>query len=161
MKRVETEKITLLRKEYTSEKSLFYASGKRALDLQEIESRYELKARERERALTKLYGRLTSRIKEQILSNEGISTSSIRKIKPLVKDKLKDQRLFEGIRDQRIGAKWLKTPQPLEVKIHMIRALKDKAPKGSYIIRASILDRLIDNKMYYKFMEYGNKLKEE
>lgn len=43
----------------------------------------------------------------------------------------------------------------------MVRALKDKAPKGNYIIRASILDRLVDNKMYYKFIEYGNKLKEE
>jgi hypothetical protein len=43
----------------------------------------------------------------------------------------------------------------------MVRALKDKVPKGNYIIRASVLDRLIDNKMYYKFIEYGNKLKEE
>jgi hypothetical protein len=44
--------------------------------------------------LTKLYGRLNSRIKEQILSNEGTSKSAIRKIKPFMKDKLKDQRLF-------------------------------------------------------------------
>jgi hypothetical protein len=27
-----------------------------------------------------------------------------------MKDKLKDQRLFEGIRDQKVSAKWLKTP---------------------------------------------------
>lgn len=43
----------------------------------------------------------------------------------------------------------------------MVRALKDKIPKGNYIIRASTLDRLIDHKMYYKFIEYGNKVKEE
>jgi hypothetical protein len=43
----------------------------------------------------------------------------------------------------------------------MIRCLKDKAPKGSYLIRASVIDRLVDNKMYYKFVEYGNLLKEE
>jgi hypothetical protein len=43
----------------------------------------------------------------------------------------------------------------------MIRCLKDKAPKGSYLIRASVIDRLVDNKMYYKFIEYGNLLKEE
>jgi len=43
----------------------------------------------------------------------------------------------------------------------MVRCLKDKAPKGSYLIRASVLDRLVDNKMYYKFVEYGNHLKEE
>ena len=28
------------------------------------------------------------------------------------------------------------------------------------MIRASVLDRLVDNKMYYKFIEYGNKKKE-
>jgi actin-related protein len=43
----------------------------------------------------------------------------------------------------------------------MVRALKDKVPKGNYIIRASVLDRLVDNKMYYKFIEYGNKEREE
>ena len=104
---------------------------------------------------------MNSRIKEQILSNEGVSKSAIRKIKPLMKDKFKDQRLFEGIRDQKVSAKWLKTPQPVEVKIRTIRSLKDKAPKGSYLLRASVLDRLIDNKMYYKFIEYGNLEKEK
>ena len=44
------------------------------------------------------------------MSNEGIPKSAVRKIKPYVKDKVKDLRLFEGIRDQKIGAKWLKTP---------------------------------------------------
>jgi len=33
------------------------------------------RARERDRALTKLYGRLNTKVKEQILSNEGISRS--------------------------------------------------------------------------------------
>lgn len=78
-----------------------------------------------------------------------------------MKDKLKDQRLFEGIRDQKVSAKWLKTPQPVEVKIRTIRSLKDKAPKGSYLLRASVLDRLVDNKMYYKFIEFGNQEKEK
>jgi hypothetical protein len=43
----------------------------------------------------------------------------------------------------------------------MARALKDKVPPGNYLIRASVLDRLVDNKMYYKFIEYGNRVKEE
>lgn len=85
----------------------------------------------------------------------------MRKIKPFAKDKFKDQRLFEGIRDQKVGVKWLKTPQPVLVKINMVRCLKDKAPAGSYLIRASVLDRLIDNKMGYKFIEHGNKEKEK
>lgn len=99
LKRVEKEKISLLKKEQQSEKLLLLASGKKALDLQEIESRLEMRSRERERALTKLYGRLNSKIKESVLSNEGVSRTQVRKIKPFVKDKMKEQRLFEGIRD--------------------------------------------------------------
>jgi hypothetical protein len=43
----------------------------------------------------------------------------------------------------------------------MVRALKDKVPAGNYLIRASVLDRLVDNKLFYKFIEYGNKKKEK
>jgi hypothetical protein len=64
LKRVEKEKLSLLKREFESEKALLLASGGRALDLQEIESRFELRTRERERALTKLYGRLNSKIRE-------------------------------------------------------------------------------------------------
>ena len=43
LKRAEREKIKLLKKEYQSEKGLIYESERRALDIHEIESRYELK----------------------------------------------------------------------------------------------------------------------
>ena len=69
--------------------------------------------------------------------------------------------MFEGIRDQQVGARWLKTPQPVEIKTMMVRGLKDKVPKGNYVIRCGILDRMIENKIYYKFLEYGAKVKAE
>lgn len=43
----------------------------------------------------------------------------------------------------------------------MIRGLKDKVPKGNYVIRCGVLDRMIENKIYYKFLEYGTKIKAE
>lgn len=43
----------------------------------------------------------------------------------------------------------------------MVRGLKDKTPKGSYVVRAGILDRMVENKIYYKFLEYGAKVKAE
>ena len=43
----------------------------------------------------------------------------------------------------------------------MVRGLKDKAPKGSYVIRCGVLDRMVENKVYYKFLEYGAKVKAE
>eukprot|EP00347_Sterkiella_histriomuscorum_P020652 403336985 len=161
MRRVEKEKVTLLKNENKSETKLYLEQGKRGLTLEELEAQYEFKAQERERALTKLYGRLNAKIKSQILSNEGTSKFQVRKIPPYMKDKYKDKRLFEGIRDQRVGARWLKTPQPVEIKCQMVRGLKDKVPKGNYVIRCGVLDRMIENKIYYKFLEYGAKLKAE
>lgn len=99
LKRVEKEKVGLLKREGESEKALLLESGRRALDLQELEALYEQRARERERALTQLYGRLNTRLKERILANEGVSVAAVRKIKQFVKDKHKEERLFEGIRD--------------------------------------------------------------
>lgn len=43
----------------------------------------------------------------------------------------------------------------------MARCLRDKVPKGDYVIRASVMDRLTDNKMYYKIIEYGERVKEQ
>ena len=63
LKRVESAKINLLKREGYTEKELLLTSELRGLDLQELESRFEFKARERERALTKLFGRLNARIK--------------------------------------------------------------------------------------------------
>lgn len=45
-------------------------------------------------------------------------------------------------------------------KVLVTRRLRDKVPKGEYVIRASVLDRLIQNKMEYKFIEYGNRIKD-
>ena len=42
----------------------------------------------------------------------------------------------------------------------LARCLRDKIPKGDYIIRATVLDRLTNNKMYYKIIEYGERFKE-
>jgi hypothetical protein len=33
-------------------------------------------------------------------------------------------------------------------------------PAGDYVIRVSVLDRLIKNRMEYNFIEYGNKMKD-
>ena len=41
------------------------------------------------------------------------------------------------------------------------RCLRDKVPKGDFIIRAGVLDRLVENKLYYKFVEYGERVKEQ
>ena len=69
--------------------------------------------------------------------------------------------LFDGIRDQKLKVKWNKTPQAISCKVMLARCLGDKVPKGDYVIRASVLDRLIKNKMQYKFIEHGQKVKDQ
>lgn len=39
--------------------------------------------------------------------------------------------------------------------------MRDKVPKGDYVIRAGVMDRLVENKLYYKFIEYGERVKEQ
>ena len=41
------------------------------------------------------------------------------------------------------------------------RCMRDKVPKGDYVIRAGVMDRLVENKLYYKFIEYGDRVKEQ
>jgi hypothetical protein len=72
----------------------------------------------------------------------------------------KNKFYFDGTRDQKFSVKWLQTPQPVEIKVMMTRCMKDKIPEGQYVIRAGVLDRLIENKLYYKFIEHGIKEQE-
>ena len=41
------------------------------------------------------------------------------------------------------------------------RCMRDKVPKGDFVIRAGVMDRLVENKLYYKFIEYGDRVKEQ
>ena len=68
--------------------------------------------------------------------------------------------LFDGIRDQKIKVKWQKTPQTISCKILVARCLRDKVPKGELVIRATVLDRLIKNKLQYKFIDHGQRIKD-
>ena len=69
--------------------------------------------------------------------------------------------LFDGIRDQKLKANWIKTPQPVVIKLMTARCMRDKVPKGDFVIRAGMMDRLVENKLYYKFVEYGERVKEQ
>lgn len=46
------------------------------------------------------------------------------------------------------------------IKLLTARNMRDKVPKGDYVIRVGVLDRLIENKLYYKLVEYGNRVKD-
>lgn len=48
----------------------------------------------------------------------------------------------ETIRSKRYKVAWQKIPQPVQLHFHVLRALKDKLPKGQYVILVTLYDRL-------------------
>lgn len=136
-------------------------SGLKGMSIDEIEQKNEFKMKERERALTKLYARMNSKFKFAIIAADGSLMTRQRKIKKFIDPAKKERMLFDGIRDQKLKVKWVKTPQAISVRIMCVRCLRDKVPKGQFIIRAGVLDRLIKNKMQYKFIEHGQKMKDQ
>ena len=127
--------------------------------LAELEQMQEVESRKRELTITKLYARLNGKIREQVAYNEGVLKVIQRKKTPYGTNK--ESMLFDGIRDQKLKAQWVKTPQPIVIKLMTARCMRDKIPRGDYVIRAGVMDRLVENKLYYKFIEYGDRVKEQ
>ena len=159
MKKVMAEKMKLLQLEQDATAHLTYEAKVQSEKLAEIENMAEDKTRKREVTLTLLYQRLKGNIQNEITYNEGnLKTLNRRRI-PYNADST--VMLFDGIRDQKLKANWIKTPQPVVIKLQTARCLRDKIDKGDYVIRAGVMDRLVENKLYYKFIEYGDRVKEQ
>lgn len=159
MSKIERDKINLLKREQRVTARLSYRSKVIGERLSELESMHESESRKRELTLTKLYARLNGKIRAQIAYNEGNLKVIQRRRTPYATNK--DEMLFDGIRDQKLKANWIKTPQPVVIKLMTARCMRDKVPKGDYVIRAGMMDRLVENKLYYKFVEYGERVKEQ
>ena len=39
--------------------------------------------------------------------------------------------------------------------------MRDKVPKGDFVIRAGMMDRLVENKLYNKCVEYGERVRKQ
>jgi len=112
--------------------------------------------------LTKMYARLNGIIRAQVAYNEGnLKVIQRKKVPYSDASNANSEMLFDGIRDQKLKANWIKTPQPIVIKLMTARCMRDKVPKGDFVIRAGMMDRLVENKLYYKFIEYGERVKEQ
>eukprot|EP00741_Cyanophora_paradoxa_P008257 tig00001278_g7987.t1 len=49
---------------------------------------------------------------------------------------------YGGIKSRRYKLDWTSAPQPVEVNLHMLRAVRDKLPAGDYCILVSCYDKL-------------------
>ena len=159
MTKIEREKIKLLKQEQRVTSRLTFRSKVIGEKLAELEMMQEVESRKRELTITKLYARLNGKIREIVAYNEGNLKVIQRKKTPYGTNK--ESMLFDGIRDQKLKAQWVKTPQPIVIKLMTARCMRDKIPRGDYVIRAGVMDRLVENKLYYKFIEYGDRVKEQ
>ena len=73
-----------------------------------MEQMMDAEARRRELTLTKLYARLNSRIKKEVERAEGNLKTTARKRTAM--GAKSEEMLFDGIRDQKLRANWIKTP---------------------------------------------------
>ena len=108
MDKISKEKIELIKAEQRATARLGHRSKVIGERLTELESMQESESRKRELTLTKLYARLNTKIRGQIHFYEGNLKVIQRKRTPYQANT--DEMLFDGIRDQKLKANWIKTP---------------------------------------------------
>jgi glucan-binding YG repeat protein len=108
LKIFEQKKIELLKQELSVTARLKYRSRVHGFQLDELEAMYDAEGRRRELTVTKLYARLNNQIRSQITNAEGKMKAVSRKRTPYGDNR--EEMLFDGIRDQKLKANWLKTP---------------------------------------------------
>ncbi|EDV22569.1 uncharacterized protein TRIADDRAFT_58934 [Trichoplax adhaerens] len=63
-------------------------------------------------------------------------------VKTLYGDLIMADNAYGGSKGRRWKVDWDKTPQPIQVKVKCVRAIKDKLPVGRYVVMVSMYDRL-------------------
>jgi len=85
----------------------------------------------RERAVNRQFVRIQEELKNHIKKQQAY-----------VQEKFGELQLGEQPAARRARVTWNKVPQPVEVHVHMLRAVKDKIPKGKYVLLMSMYERL-------------------
>jgi len=60
---------------------------------------------------------------------------------------------YAGNKDRRWRIDWDRAPQPLQIKLDSIRGLKDRVPRGRYVLLATLYDRLGGHIMRWSRMQ--------
>ena len=140
------QKTSLFQKEETSKASLYDWNKRRAvhIDTKEKEciQRMGEKKHETNRTFQKSEAELNRSLKPdkgEIITSFGDIESEQAKINLSGKAQ---QRIYE--------VEWLRTPQIIEIRVEMIRSLKDKVPCGDYSVLVSILESMGGNALDFQ-----------
>jgi len=116
--------------------------------LRRREAQAAARALEREQALHRVFSRAEAHLKEVFRAQQATVEERIGTLEPG----------RAGARKLRV--QWDRLPQPLEVHVHRIRALKDKVPKGNYVLLATPYDRLGGEPLQWTKLARGGGLEE-
>eukprot|EP00658_Telonema_sp_P-2_P032189 TRINITY_DN23898_c0_g1_i2.p1 TRINITY_DN23898_c0_g1~~TRINITY_DN23898_c0_g1_i2.p1 ORF type:complete len:940 (-),score=247.69 TRINITY_DN23898_c0_g1_i2:62-2881(-) len=75
-------------------------------------------------------------------------------IKMYYGDLVESEDLADKLKGRYFELDWEMAPQPLELEIHSLRGLRDKLPRGFYVLRVSLFDQLAGSPMVWT--ELGN-----
>ncbi|CAM9266892.1 unnamed protein product, partial [Ectocarpus fasciculatus] len=89
----------------------------------------------------------------EMFSREAAIGREFRRAREVLESDLKKEQAFlmekhgtllsgEQSISRRFDIKWTVCPQPIEMRIHVMRAVKNKLPKGSYVVMLTQFDRL-------------------
>lgn len=85
----------------------------------------------RERALAPAFARARAGLETAIRAQAG-----------RVREVFGELRPGETVAGRRFRVDWKGVPQPVEIRLHCIRAVRDRLPRGSYVVLSSMAERL-------------------
>ena len=83
---------------------------------------------------TKHYHKAEHRLRRKLKAKDGDVSVEVR-------ESAEQQSLY-GAEVRAYKVTWKHRPQPIEIRLHQARVLKDKVPKGQYSVRCAVWDRL-------------------
>ncbi|CAM9665806.1 unnamed protein product, partial [Phaeothamnion confervicola] len=92
----------------------------------------------RERALGRMFTRARIQLEDAIRRQGGV-----------MRELYGTLQVGQAPAARRMAVDWRHIPQPVEVRCHVIRAVKDKLPRGRYVLLLSVVERLGGNHMHW------------
>ncbi|XP_052761377.1 uncharacterized protein LOC128204074 isoform X2 [Mya arenaria] len=141
----EREQEVLRREEAAKKRVATYTKEER----EELQRREEM-LRQREKLLMERLHQAFRRAESQLIS---VLERRKGEVKTFYGDLMMTETQYGGSRGRRWKVDWNLTPQPVQVKLKCLRGVKDKLPRGRYVMMVSLYDRIGGNILHWSKMK--------
>lgn len=119
--------------EAAAKRRVWHAQQSMADTLRRRDDYFADQAHKRETAIHRAFRRAETGLRERLQQQQGVVQERYGSLLP-------DQRRGAGTRELRV--EWRGLPQPVEIQVSKIRAVKNKLPSGRYVLLCTMYDRL-------------------